>query len=153
MGGGLFNITMRSGTNQYHGAGYDYLANEAFDGATPFVNTLQRIRRNDYGFNGGGPVWIPKVYNGKDKTFFFYNREQYREFFVTNNHSHHRADCRLSRGQLRRGHHRRQPVGHGSARESHQRGHDLRSAVGTKRQRAGGTDCVSEQHHPAHAVR
>ena len=82
VGGGLFNITMRSGTNQYHGAGYDYLANEAFDAATPFVNTLQRIRRNDYGFNVGGPVWIPKVYNGKNRTFFFYNREQYREFVV-----------------------------------------------------------------------
>ena len=79
VGGGLFNITMRSGTNQYHGAGYDYLANEDFDGATPFVNTLQRIRRNDYGFNVGGPVWIPKVYNGKNRTFFFYNREEYKE--------------------------------------------------------------------------
>jgi Carboxypeptidase regulatory-like domain/TonB dependent receptor-like, beta-barrel len=84
VGGGLFNITMRSGTNQYHGAGYDYLANEAFDAATPFVNTLQRIRRNDYGFNVGGPVWLPKLYKGKDRTFFFYNREQYREFFVVN---------------------------------------------------------------------
>ncbi|MBV9506081.1 MAG: carboxypeptidase regulatory-like domain-containing protein, partial [Acidobacteriia bacterium] len=84
VGGGLFNVTMRSGTNQYHGGGYDYLANEAFDASTPFVNTLQRIRRNDYGFNVGGPVWIPKVYNGRDKTFFFYNREQYREFFVVN---------------------------------------------------------------------
>ena len=85
VGGGLINLTMRSGTNQFHGAGYDYLANEAFDAATPFVNTLQRIRRNDYGFNVGGPVWIPKVYNGKNRTFFFFNREQYREFFVVNN--------------------------------------------------------------------
>ena len=85
VGGGLINITMRSGTNQYHGAGYDYLANEFFDAAAPYANTLQRIRRNDYGFNGGGPVWIPKVYNGKNRTFFFFNREQYREFFVVNN--------------------------------------------------------------------
>src|SRR5215813_11423812 len=85
VGGGLFNITTRSGTNQFHGAGYDYLANEAFNAATPFVNTLPRVRRNDYGFNFGGPVWIPKVYNGKDKTFFFFNFEQYREFFVVNN--------------------------------------------------------------------
>jgi hypothetical protein len=84
VGGGLFNITTRSGTNQYHGAGYDYLANEAFDGATPFINTLPRIRRNDWGFNIGGPVWIPGLYKGKDRTFFFYNREQYREFFVVN---------------------------------------------------------------------
>jgi hypothetical protein len=84
VGGGLFNITTRSGTNQYHGTGYDYLANEAFDGATPFINTLPRIRRNDWGFNIGGPIRIPGLYNGKDKSFFFYNREQYREFFVVN---------------------------------------------------------------------
>jgi len=84
VGGGLFNITTRSGTNQYHGAGYDYLANEDFNASTPFTNALPRTRRNDYGFNVGGPVWIPKIYNGKDKTFFFYNREQYREFFVVN---------------------------------------------------------------------
>ncbi len=79
VGGGLFNITMKSGTNQYHGGAYDYLANEDFDAATPFVNTLQRIRRNDYGFNVGGPVWIPKLYNGRNRTFFFYNREEYKE--------------------------------------------------------------------------
>jgi len=84
VGGGLFNITMRSGTNQYHGAAYDYLANDAFNASTPFVNTKQRMRRNDYGFNVGGPVRIPKVYSGKDRTFFFYNREQYREFFSVN---------------------------------------------------------------------
>ena len=84
VGGGLFNITMRSGTNQYHGAGYDYLVNEAFNASTPFTNALPRTRRNDYGFNLGGPVWIPKIYNGKDKTFFYYNREQYREFYVVN---------------------------------------------------------------------
>jgi hypothetical protein len=84
VGGGLFNMTMRSGTNQYHGAGYDYLVNEAFNASTPFVNKLPRTRRNDYGFNLGGPVWIPGIYKGKDRTFFFYNREQYREFFVVN---------------------------------------------------------------------
>ncbi|HSP68346.1 MAG TPA: TonB-dependent receptor, partial [Bryobacteraceae bacterium] len=84
VGGGLFNITMRSGTNQYHGGGFDYLANEAFNGSTPFSNVKPRIRRNNYGYSLGGPVWIPKVYNGKDKTFFFYNKEQFREFFAVN---------------------------------------------------------------------
>ena len=84
VGGGLFNVTMRSGTNQYHGTGYDYLVNEAFNASTPFTNVLPRTRRNDFGVNFGGPVWIPKIYNGKDKTFFYYNREQYREFYVVN---------------------------------------------------------------------
>src|SRR5215471_3424447 len=84
VGGGLFNMTLRSGTNRYHGNGYDYLANEAFNASTPFINTKPRIRRNDFGFNLGGPVWLPKIYNGKDKTFFYNNWEQYREFFVVN---------------------------------------------------------------------
>ena len=84
VGGGLFNITTRSGTNKFHGAGYDYLANEAFNAATPFINTRPRIRRNDYGFNIGGPLSPPKLYNGRDRTFFFFNMEQYREFFVVN---------------------------------------------------------------------
>ena len=43
------------------------------------------VRRNDYGFTVGGPVWIPKVYNGHNKTFFFFNWEQYPvSQFVTN---------------------------------------------------------------------
>ncbi len=84
VGGGLFNVTMKSGTNQYHGGVYDYMANEALNAATPYVNTKPRIRRNDYGFTFGGPVTIPKIYNGKDRTFFFFSFEQYREFFQTN---------------------------------------------------------------------
>ena len=83
-GGGLYNITMKSGTNKYHGGGYDYLANEAFNASYPYVNTKPRVRRNDYGFNLGGPVTIPRLFDGHDKFFFFYNREQYREFFITN---------------------------------------------------------------------
>src|SRR2546426_10588525 len=70
-GGGLYNITMRSGTNQYHGGGFDYLANEAFNASFPYVNTKPRVRRNDYGFNFGGPATIPGLYKGRDKTFFF----------------------------------------------------------------------------------
>jgi hypothetical protein len=84
VGGGLFNITTRSGTNQYHGAGYDYNANEIFNASTPFINQKPRVRRNDYGFNVGGPIRIPKLYNGKDRTFFFVNFEQYREKFNVN---------------------------------------------------------------------
>ena len=79
VGGGFFNYTMRSGTNSFHGTGYDYFVNEALNAATPWLNTRTVARRNDYGFTVGGPVWIPKVYNGHDKTFFFFNFEQFRE--------------------------------------------------------------------------
>ncbi len=84
-GGGLFNITMKSGTNQFHGSGYDYFVNEALNAGYPFSNdgtgnkVRPRSRRNDYGLTLGGPVWIPKLYNGHDKTFFFFNWEQFRE--------------------------------------------------------------------------
>ncbi len=87
VGGGMFNVTMRSGTNQFHGSAYDNFVNEAFNAGQPFLpgNPRARNRRNDYGFTLGGPVWIPKVYNGRDKTFFFFNWEQYRESVVINN--------------------------------------------------------------------
>jgi hypothetical protein len=100
-GGGYLNFTMKSGTNQYHGTGYDYLVNEALNAGLPFTancNALNNcatntnsghikndVRRNDYGFTLGGPVRIPKLYNGKDKTFFFFNFEQFRQTTVTNN--------------------------------------------------------------------
>ena len=78
--GALFNIIVKSGTNQFHGTGYDYIANDEFNASDATAHTSTRIRRNDYGFNVGGPVWIPKLYNGKDKTFFFFNWESYRDF-------------------------------------------------------------------------
>jgi hypothetical protein len=88
VGGGFFNYTMKSGTNQLHGTVYDYFVNEALDAGIPFsvdsahpdrhIRTVER--RNDYGFTIGGPVVLPKIYNGHDKTFLFFNWEQFREF-------------------------------------------------------------------------
>jgi hypothetical protein len=90
VGGGVFNITMRSGTNQFHGSAYDYFVNEIFNAGNPFTtnpngNPRAVARRNDYGFTAGGPVWIPRIYNGHDKTFFFFNFEQFRETQTANN--------------------------------------------------------------------
>jgi len=87
VGGGFFNVTMRSGTNQYHGSAYDYFVNEVLNAGTPFEpgNPRPPARRNDYGATLGGPVFIPKVYNGRDKTFFFFNFEQFRETDRINN--------------------------------------------------------------------
>ena len=80
VGGGYFNYTMRSGTNALHGSVYDYMVNEVLNANTPWVNTSKPVsRKNDYGFTIGGPIDIPKVYNGHDKTFFFFNFEQLRD--------------------------------------------------------------------------
>ena len=75
--GGLFNFTTKSGTNQLHGSAYEYWANEAMDAAHPFSHALDRDRKNDYGFTIGGPIWLPKLYNGRNKTFFFFNLERF----------------------------------------------------------------------------
>ena len=80
---GLFNFTTKSGSNAYHGGGYEYLVNELFNAGQPYSNNGQgehvkiKDRKHDWGVSLGGPVWIPKVYNGKDRTFFFANFEKY----------------------------------------------------------------------------
>jgi hypothetical protein len=96
-GGGYFNYTMKSGTNQYHGSAYDYFVNEVLNAGAPFTDAgasnpnkagqLVRnpLRQNDYGFTLGGPVRIPKIYNGHDKTFFFFKFEQFRQSSFTSN--------------------------------------------------------------------
>ncbi len=88
-GSGLFNVTMRSGTNQYHGSAYDYFVNEALNAGWPFTDdgnghlSRSRERRNDYGFTLGGPVRT-KFYDGRNRTFFFFNFEQFRETTINN---------------------------------------------------------------------
>jgi hypothetical protein len=83
-GGGVMNVVMKSGTNKYHGTAYDYMVNEALNAHQPYNGLRSRQRRNDWGFTFGGPVWIPKLYDGRNKTFFFWNYEQYRENTVIN---------------------------------------------------------------------
>lgn len=93
--GGLANFNTKSGTNRYHGAAFDFYKNAALDGNNWFNNgylaqtpesetavrdSLQRPpdTKNDFGVSLGSPVNIPHVYNGLDRTFFFFAWEQLR---------------------------------------------------------------------------
>ncbi len=78
-GGGVVNMVMKSGTNRYNGSIYDYATNEILNSRQPYTSLLNRSRRHDYGGTVGGPVKIPGVYDGTNKTFFFVSMEQYRE--------------------------------------------------------------------------
>jgi hypothetical protein len=84
-GGGVINFTTKSGTNKWHGSGYDYVRNEALGAGLPFTDdgsghlVRGRDRQQDFGFSLGGPVWVPKLYNGRNKTFFFVNYEMFRK--------------------------------------------------------------------------
>jgi hypothetical protein len=81
--GGVESFTTKSGTNIYHGTLYDILRNEDLNAKEWFQNLKGQPKdidkKNDYGGSVGGPVWIPKLYKGRDKTFFFFSWEQFRQ--------------------------------------------------------------------------
>ncbi len=77
-GSSTVNVSIKSGTNKLHGAGWEFLRNDAMDARLFFATRKPPLRRNQFGANAGGPVWIPKVYNGRDKTFWFFNYEGLR---------------------------------------------------------------------------
>jgi hypothetical protein len=97
VGGGLINYTMKSGTNQFHGTAYDFFVNEFLNAGLPFTDEAAQnpakagqhirnaVRRNDWGATVGGPIHIPKIYNGANRSFFFFNLEQFRENRTTSN--------------------------------------------------------------------
>lgn len=82
---GQIDVVTKSGSNAIHGSAYEFIRNEALD-ANGYYNDFygvkkQKYRYNDFGFSFGGPVYIPKIYDGHDKTFFFISEEWRR--FVT----------------------------------------------------------------------
>ena len=92
-GGANVQITMKSGTNDLHGTFFEFVRNDIFDAENYFLNferasNLPRLkkdplRRNQFGFVLSGPVYIPKIYNGRNRTFWAFNME-YRLDRLTN---------------------------------------------------------------------
>ncbi|MBL8211119.1 MAG: TonB-dependent receptor [Bryobacterales bacterium] len=70
-GGSQFNVITKGGTNELHGSAYYFHRNDKLNARNFFLPTRPPFRGNDYGFTVGGPVYIPKVYDGRNKTFFF----------------------------------------------------------------------------------
>ncbi len=80
-GGGMFNTLMKSGTNDIHGSLYGHIRRTSMDANNFFSNEagipITNQPNTTWGASFGGPVWIPKVYNGRNKTFFFLGVEHY----------------------------------------------------------------------------
>ncbi|MFN7922699.1 MAG: TonB-dependent receptor [Bryobacteraceae bacterium] len=74
---GVTSYTMKSGTNQLHGSAFEFVANDKLDARGFFSPKKAPRKQNEYGFTIGGPVLIPKLYNGKDRTFWFFSFDQY----------------------------------------------------------------------------
>jgi hypothetical protein len=87
--GGYVNLVIDSGTNQFHGSVYEYFRNEKLNANNFFRNLRNQPRQSDrynqFGGKFSGPVWIPGLYNGRDKTFFFFNYEGLRRREPFNN--------------------------------------------------------------------
>jgi len=80
--GANVNLSIKSGTRDLHGSAYWYVRNDKFDANEFFANRQGSgkvpFRQNQYGLSAGGPVVIPKAYNGRDKTFWFASWEGFR---------------------------------------------------------------------------
>jgi hypothetical protein len=74
---GVTSFTMKSGTNQLHGSAFHFFANDKLDARGFFNPTKAPRKQNEWGFTLGGPVVLPKLYNGRDKTFWFFSLDQY----------------------------------------------------------------------------
>ena len=81
-GAAVLNATIKSGTNELHGAAWEFFRNDKLDAADFFENAggipKGELRQNQFGFTAGGPVVIPKLYNGRNKLFFFGDYEGFR---------------------------------------------------------------------------
>jgi hypothetical protein len=76
---GVIEIATKSGTNSLHGSLYDFFRNDALDAKNFFSAQKTRKRRNQYGFTVGGPVYLGRLYDGRNKSFFFFSFEQQKE--------------------------------------------------------------------------
>src|SRR5574340_764909 len=90
-GGGTVNVSLKSGTNTVHGSAYEFLKRTGLNANTFADNAKGNPRQgnalNQYGATLGGPVFLPKIYNGKDRTFFFFAYEGYGEDIFRANES------------------------------------------------------------------
>jgi len=77
--GGVLNAAIKSGTNSFHGTLFNFTRNSYWNARDPFATSIPQFGYNLFGGSIGGPVTIPKVYGGKNRTFFFFNYEGSRE--------------------------------------------------------------------------
>lgn len=115
-GAGQINVSTKGGSNEFHGSAFEFLRNDKFDARPYFFKdpespnqtapVMQPYRQNQYGGTLGGPVWIPKIYNGRNKLFFMANFEGFKSrrtntnFFTTMTDPMRRGDFSAVTTQL-----------------------------------------------------
>jgi outer membrane receptor protein involved in Fe transport len=94
--GGVVNVATKAGTNDFHGTLWEYLRNDAFNARNTFQNSVTVFRQNQFGASAGGPVMLPKLYNGRNRTFFFAAYEGFQYSQAANAFLHLPTDAELS---------------------------------------------------------
>lgn len=79
LAGGVVNTVLKTGGNTPHGTLFEFLRNDYFDARNFFSPVNPPLKRNQFGAMLSGPVWIPRVYKGRDRTFFLVSWESYRQ--------------------------------------------------------------------------
>lgn len=82
-GAAQVNVALKSGTNQLHGSLWEFLQNDALQPMQPYYHTKTPLKQNQFGFTVGGPVELPHVYHGRNKTFFFASYQGGRQVTTT----------------------------------------------------------------------
>ena len=77
-GGGVITFSSKSGSNDLHGSAYEFLRNDVLDARGFISRTKPVYKQHDFGATLGGPIWLPKIYNGRNRTFFFLAYEGFR---------------------------------------------------------------------------
>ncbi|MCC6862818.1 MAG: TonB-dependent receptor [Bryobacterales bacterium] len=75
---GVINFVTKSGTNEFHGSAYDFIRNDALDARGFFAVSTPVLKQHNFGATLGGPVRLPKIYDGRNKTFMFLSYEGFR---------------------------------------------------------------------------
>jgi len=77
-GAAVVSAVTRTGSNELHGSAWEFLRNDAMDARSFFVARVSKLRFHQFGATAGGPLWLPKLYSGRNRTFFFFSYQGLR---------------------------------------------------------------------------
>ena len=73
--GAMINVASKRGSNEFHSTAFEFLRNDALDARNPFSSTVDPLTRHQFGLTASGPIFLPGLYNGKDKLFWMFSYE------------------------------------------------------------------------------
>ena len=94
--GGVISMALKTGGNRLHGSAFEFLRNDKLDARNFFAAGKDKLRRNQYGASLDGPVFVPRLYDGRDRTFFLFSWESQKQ--ITGSSRLTRVPSALERG-------------------------------------------------------